>query len=66
MLTFSMANSSMRDEPEHWRQRAKDARAAADRLDAPDAKRMLLEIAKAYEELASMAEKKQASASSDC
>jgi hypothetical protein len=59
-----MINASMHDDPKHWRQLAQEARAAADRLDDPDAKRTMLEIAEGYEELASIAEKNISSQSS--
>jgi hypothetical protein len=53
-----MARSSLKDDPKHWRQLAREARAAADQLDDPEAKRTMLEIAENYEQLASLAEKK--------
>ena len=56
VLTPPMANSSTKDDPKHWRQLAQEARAAADRLDDPDARKTMLEIAESYEELASIAE----------
>jgi hypothetical protein len=59
-----MAASLLQDDPKGWRQLAQDARAAADRLDDPDAKRAMLEIAEGYEQLASLAEKKIVSKSS--
>lgn len=61
VLTTPMANSSMKNDPKHWRQLAQEARAAADQLDDPVAKRTMLEIAESYEELASIAEKSIAS-----
>ena len=61
MLTPPMPRSSLKDDPKHWRQLAEDARAAADRVDDPDAKKTMLEIAEAYEQLASIAEKRIAS-----
>jgi hypothetical protein len=48
----------MRDDPAHWRQRAQDSRAEAEKLDDPDTKATLLEIAEAYERLAVLAEKR--------
>ena len=60
-----MANSSMKDDPKHWRQLAQEARAAADQLDDPDARRTMLEIAESYEELASIAERKNGTKTSD-
>ena len=47
------------DDPEHWRQRAKESRALAGQLDDPTAKQTLLEIAQSYEELAELAEKRK-------
>jgi hypothetical protein len=44
--------------PEHWRQRAQEARADAGRQADPDMKKALLEIAALYERLAASAEKK--------
>ena len=41
---------------EHWRERARDARAQAEQMSTPDAKRQLLEIAAAFEELAKLAQ----------
>jgi hypothetical protein len=66
VLTQPMANSSMQDDPKHWRQLAQEARAAAGQLDDLDAKRMLLEIAEGYDELAAIAERRIASKASDC
>ena len=48
----------MKDDPAHWRQRAQASRAEADRLNDPGAKRMMLEIAEAFERLADLAEKR--------
>ena len=50
----------MTDDSAHWRQRAQAARAEADKMDDPDAKQTLLEIAAAYEQLAVLAERKRA------
>jgi hypothetical protein len=36
----------------HWRQRAEEARAASESISDPNARRILLEIAQNYEELA--------------
>jgi hypothetical protein len=57
VLTPPMANSSMKDDPKRWRQLAQEARAAADKLVDPDARKTMLEIAENYEQLASIAEK---------
>jgi hypothetical protein len=48
----------MQDDSTHWRQRAQETRAEADKMDDPDAKRTLLEIAAAYERLADLAEQR--------
>jgi hypothetical protein len=45
----------MTDNPAHWRQRAQEARAEADRLDDPAMRQTMLEIAAAYERLAHIA-----------
>ena len=58
VLPPPMARTSLKDDPKHWRRLAQDARATADQLDDPDAKRTMLEIAEGYEQLASLAEKK--------
>jgi hypothetical protein len=44
------------DAPERWRTRAAEARATADEMSDPEAKRTLLNIAEAYERLARRAE----------
>jgi hypothetical protein len=59
-----MANTSNND-PKHWRLLAQEARAAAERLDDPDAKRTMLEIAESYEELASVIERDSSTKSDD-
>jgi len=51
----------MIDDPGHWRQCAEEARRTADQLDDPVAKKTMLEIADAYEQLATLAEPKLAS-----
>lgn len=61
MLITPMTRSSLQDDPKHWRQLAQDARATADQLDDPDAKKTMLEIAEGYDQLASSAEKRMAS-----
>jgi hypothetical protein len=58
-----MARPPLRDDPKHWRKLAQEARATADQLGDPDAKKTMLEIAGGYEQLASLAEKKMASES---
>ena len=61
VLITPMARPSLQDDPKHWRQLAQDARATADQLDDPDAKKTMLEIAEGYDQLASSAEKRMAS-----
>jgi hypothetical protein len=41
---------------QHWRNRAKEARAQAEQMSDPQAKQQLLEIASGYERLAKLAE----------
>jgi hypothetical protein len=60
-----MSNIAVKDDPKHWRRLAQEARAAADQLDDPEAKRLMLEIAASYEELASLAERKKVSDGGD-
>ncbi len=47
-------------DPEHWRDRAREARSQAGQMTDPEAKRQLLEIAAIYEKLATLAEGKKA------
>jgi hypothetical protein len=49
------------DDPAHWRQRATESRQMADQSRDPVGKKILLEIADAYEQLATLAEAKLAS-----
>jgi len=58
-----MAHPSLQDDPKHWRQLAQDARAIADQLEDPDARRIMLDIAECYEQLASLAQSKDSSGS---
>jgi hypothetical protein len=44
---------------EHWRKRAKEARAQAEQMPTLVAKRQLLDIAMAYDQLAKLAEKQK-------
>jgi hypothetical protein len=55
-----MSNPSTKDDPKHWRRLAEEARAAADQLTDPEARRLMIEIAQGYEALAAIAEKKLA------
>ena len=51
----------MIDDPAHWRQRAEEARRTAEQLDDSADKKTMLDIADAYERLATLAEAKLAS-----
>ena len=53
-----MLGIRMTDDHVHWRQRAQEARAEADKMHDPDVKQTLLEIAGAFERLAVLAEKR--------
>jgi hypothetical protein len=55
MLAATSSPSFIND-PEHWRQRAEEARRLADQIDDPDSKRMMLAIARDYDHLAERAE----------
>jgi len=44
---------------EYWRTRASEARAHAEQMSSPEARRQLMEIAAAYEQLAKLAEGKK-------
>ena len=47
---------SLIHDPKHWRDRAQEARAIADEMKDPDAKQMMLGIARDYVRLAERAE----------
>jgi DNA-binding ferritin-like protein len=46
------------NDPEHWRERAKEARAVADAMTDEKTKQMMLRIANSYEKLAERAEQR--------
>jgi hypothetical protein len=50
----------MIDDPSHWRQRAQEARAEAEKLSDASMKQAMLEIAARYERLAEIAEHRTA------
>ena len=53
-----IAISALRDDPERWRDCAREARAAAGRIGDPQSERQMLEIARGYEYLAQRAEER--------
>jgi hypothetical protein len=50
---------STTNDPEQWRNRAREARAEAERMADPEARRQLIEIAATYEQLARLADGKK-------
>jgi hypothetical protein len=52
-----MPTPTLLNDPAHWRQRAQEARRIADELHDPAAKQAMLEVARNYEQLATIAEK---------
>jgi hypothetical protein len=56
-----MPTRPIADDPAHWRQRAEEARRIANQMDDPVTKATMLDIARAYEQLASLAEARTAS-----
>jgi hypothetical protein len=48
------------NDPEHWLKRAKEARALAEQIDDPEAKRTMLKNADEYERLAHRAKERAA------
>ena len=55
-----MRTPPMIDDPGHWRQRAEESRRTADQLDDPADKKTMLDIADAYQRLATLVEAKRA------
>jgi hypothetical protein len=50
--------ASFINDPEHWRQRADEARSVAEQMNEPQSKEAMLRIAKDYERLAERAEQR--------
>jgi hypothetical protein len=50
--------ASFINDPEHWRQRAGEARSVAEQMNEPQSKEAMLRIAKDYERLAERAEQR--------
>jgi hypothetical protein len=55
-----MANPSFINDPEHWRSRAKEARAIADQMTDADSRSAMLRIADDYDRLAERAAQRAA------
>ena len=53
-----MSTRPLIHDAEHWRKRAEEARTLADRMTDLESRRVMLEIAKSYDELAARAETK--------
>ncbi len=51
-------SDSILDKPEHWQERAEEARSIAEQMSDPDSKRMMLRIAEDYERLAAHARRR--------
>jgi hypothetical protein len=51
--------STLINNPQHWRDRAEEARVNAEQMSDPEAKRMMLEIAEGYLRLAERAEQRR-------
>jgi hypothetical protein len=49
------------NDPEHWRSRAKEARAMGEHIADPTSKQMMLDVAAGYERLATRAEERKSS-----
>jgi hypothetical protein len=58
-----MTDIRMTDTAQHWRQRAQETRADADKQPDPEIKKTMLEIAQLYDQLAALAEKRVTSKS---
>ena len=54
--------SQFDDDPKIWRQRAEEARTQAGQMMDPAARQMMLDVAKNYDEIATLAERRQARA----
>jgi len=50
---------SILDNPEHWQERAEEARSIAEQLSDPESRRMMLRIAEDYERLATHASRRK-------
>ena len=48
------------DNPQHWRERAEEARILAEDMKQPEAKRQMLEIAESYDRIAARTEQSKA------
>jgi hypothetical protein len=53
-----MPTPPLLNDPAHWRRRAQETRSIADQLDDPTAKQAMLEVARNYEQIAAIAEKR--------
>jgi hypothetical protein len=51
--------------PQHWRERAEEARSTAEGIKDPEAKRAMLVIARSYEKIAERAEAREVEAKAD-
>jgi hypothetical protein len=54
----TVVSDSILDNPEHWQERAEEARSIAQQLSDPDSKRMMLRIAQDYDRLAAHARRR--------
>jgi hypothetical protein len=52
------SSRSIRDDPEHWHQRAREARSVAEQMSDPVSREMMLHIAKEYEQVAENARRR--------